>query len=167
MPPKRAAAVCRGQLTLFQCAAKKQKQSIEDSESELAISHRSESESDSEPDPDGLPDRITGSPSQENYINVDSPSGSTTIVCSQSERQLPPTDISSGPLQPPTQPKIHFPSCSFGQGRPRAFNCEWYNSFRWIEYSIQKDAAYCYPCQHFTVGIGRSEDTFRITGFRD
>ena len=45
-----------------QCAAKKQKQSIEDSESELASqegdldSHRSESESDSEPDPDGLSD---------------------------------------------------------------------------------------------------------------
>ena len=39
MPPKRAAAVCRGQLTLFQCAAKKHKQSIdptEDSKSELA-----------------------------------------------------------------------------------------------------------------------------------
>ena len=62
MPPKRAAAVWRGQLTLFQGAVKKQKQSIEDSESELASqegdldSHRSESESDSEPDPDGLSD---------------------------------------------------------------------------------------------------------------
>ena len=58
MPPKRAAAVCRGQLTLVQCAAKKQKQSIdptEDSEGELASqegdldSHRSKSKSGSEP----------------------------------------------------------------------------------------------------------------------
>ena len=71
---------CSVQGTAYtQCAAKKQKQSIEDSESELASSHRSESESDSEPDPDGLSDRITGSPSQENYINVDRPSGSTSI----------------------------------------------------------------------------------------
>ena len=122
----------------FQCAAKKQKQSIEDSESELASSHRSESESDSEPDPDGLSDRITGSPSQENYINVDRPSGSTTIVNAKAPHQLCVHSLSdsSGPLQPPTQPKIHFPTCSFRQGRPRAFNCEWYNSFRWIEYSI-------------------------------
>jgi len=89
----------------------------------------------------------------------------TSAVCPQSERQLPPTDISSGPLQPPTHPKI--PTRSFGQGRPCAFNCGWYDSFRWIEYSIQKDAAYCYPCRHFTVGIGRGEDTFRITHFRD
>ena len=120
MPPRRAVAVYRGQLTLFQCAAKKQKQSIdpiEDSENELASqegdpdSHRSESKSDSEPNPDGSSDQITGSPSQENYITVNRPSGSTTIivnakamqqspsaVCPQSERQLPPTDISSGPL---------------------------------------------------------------------
>ena len=138
MPPKRAAAVCRGQLTLFQCAAKKQTQSIdptEDSERELASqegdldSHWSKSESVSEPDPDGSSDRITGSPSQENYITVDRPSGSTTIivnakaiqqspsaVCPQSERQLPPTDISIGPLQPTTRPKIYFPTHSFGQG---------------------------------------------------
>ena len=81
-------------------------------------SHQSKSESDSETDPDGSSDLITGSPSQENYITVDRPSGSTTIianakaiqhspsaVCPQSERQLPPTE-----------PKIHFPTHSFGQG---------------------------------------------------
>ena len=187
MPPKRV-AVSRGQLTLFQCAAKKQKRSsdpIEDRESELESqegeldSNQSESETESEPDSSDL---ITDSPShmgQDNYITVDRPSGSTTIivnakaprqspsVCPQTKQHLPPTDLSSGPLQLPTQPKINFPTRSFGQGRPRAFNCEWYKSFRWIEYSIQQDAAFCYACRHFTTGIGRSENTFRITGFRD
>ena len=187
MPPKRA-AVSRGQLTLFQCAAKKQKQSTnptKDSESELEHqdreldSDRSKSESESESDPDGSSDQIADSPCQENYINVNRPSGSTTIivnakpiqqspsVCLQSKQHLPPTDISHGPLQPPTQPKIQFPMRSFGQGRPRAFNCEWYKSFCWIEYSIQQDAAYCYPCRHFIIGTGRSENTFRLSGFRD
>ena len=68
-------------------------------------SDRSVSESESESDPDGSSDRITDSPSQENYITVDS----TTIivnaktlqqspsVCPQSRQQLPPIDISSGP----------------------------------------------------------------------
>ena len=36
-------------------------------------------------------------------------------MCPQSERQLPPTDISSGPLQPPTQPKIHFQLIPLGK----------------------------------------------------
>jgi len=81
--------VSRGQLTLFQCAAKKQKQSInptKDSESELEHqdreldSDRSKSESESESDPDGSSDQIADSPCQENYINVNRPSGSTTII---------------------------------------------------------------------------------------
>lgn len=36
-----------------------------------------------------------------------------------------------------------------------------------MEYSVQKDAVFCYPCRHFAVSSGRSEKTFTETGFRD
>ena len=102
-----------------------------------------ESEFKSKRNPDGLSDRVTNSSCQENFIYVDRLSGSTTIivnanakqqspsVCQQSRafgQQVPPMDISSGPLQPPTQPRIHFPACSFGQGQPRAFLHSWYRN---------------------------------------
>ena len=76
-----------------------------------------------------------------------------------------PTDISSGPLQCPKQPKIRFPARSFGQGRPRAFNSEWYKNYKWIEYSRERDAAFCYPCRHFGGRNGVSRKHLRLLGF--
>ena len=47
----------------------------------------------------------------------------------------------------PIQPDIRFPTINH-----RSFNIEWYKEFSWVEYSISKDAAYCFVCRHFSTG---------------
>ena len=39
--------------------------------------------------------------------------------------------------------------------------------YSWLEYSVKRDACFCYPCRLFTCGEGRSHNTFTDTGFRD
>ena len=78
-----------------------------------------------------------------------------------------PSDIATGRHQSPMQPTLKFPGRSFGTGRPRSFNSGWYSSFPWLEYSVECDAAFCYPCRIFSVGAGRSDSAFTQVGFRD
>ena len=78
-----------------------------------------------------------------------------------------PSDIASGHHQSPVQPRLKFPGRSFGSGRPRSFNSDWYTQFLWIEYSVERDAAYCYPCRLFHVGATRGDSAFVQGGFRD
>lgn len=79
----------------------------------------------------------------------------------------PPSDLAVTPNESPTQPKINFPSRKFGMGRPRSFNGDWYKTYQWLEYSIERDAAFCFPCRMFKVGSSRCESTFTLTGFRN
>ena len=81
---------------------------------------------------------------------------------------IPVTDIAAGPHQPPpVQPIVNFPSRIFGS-KKRSFNCEWYKLYPWLEYSKEKDAAYCYPCRFFTIsGSGKSDVAFTRNGFHD
>ena len=61
------------------------------------------------------------------------------------------------------------PQCRrrFGS-KKRSFNCEWYKLYPWLEYSKEKDAAYCYPCRFFTMsGSGKSDVAFTHNGFYD
>ena len=58
-----------------------------------------------------------------------------------------PSDVASERHQTPFQPRLGFPGQSFGSGRPRSFNSGWYMRFPWIEYSVECDAAFCYPCR--------------------
>ena len=79
----------------------------------------------------------------------------------------PATDIAAGAHQPPVQPIMNFPSQTFGS-KKRPFNCEWYKLYPWLEYSKEKDAAYCYPCHFFTIsGSGKSDVAFTHNGFQD
>ena len=78
-----------------------------------------------------------------------------------------PSDIASGRHQSPFQPMLKFPGRSFGSGRPRSFNSGWNARFPWIEYSAERDAAFCYPCRLFYVGVGRGDNAFTHVGFRD
>ena len=51
-----------------------------------------------------------------------------------------------------------------------SFNPSWFSQCNWLEYSVQKDAAFCFPCRWFgasSIGCSRPETTFTITGFRD
>jgi hypothetical protein len=70
---------------------------------------------------------------------------------------------SSGPLQPLS---FTFPLTDCGKQK-RGFVKDWFKKFPWIEYSVLTDAAYCFPCRHFSCRSGYSETLFTDTGFRD
>ena len=66
-----------------------------------------------------------------------------------------PSDLAAVPTESPTQPKIIFPLRKFGMRRPHGFSREWYRSYQWLEYSVERDAAFCFPCRMFKVGSSR------------
>jgi hypothetical protein len=65
----------------------------------------------------------------------------------------------------PCQPKISFPLTHFGK-QERAFSAKWYTGRHWLEYSIEKDAAFCFPCRKFSLSSSTGEYAFRMSGFR-
>ena len=75
-------------------------------------------------------------------------------------------DIACGPEEKPTQPYIKFPAHQIGL-KKRSFNPRWYSVHHWIEYSIQRDAVYCYPCRLLTTNPGRSDPAFVYVGYSD
>ncbi|KAM3690878.1 hypothetical protein ACJW31_09G152900 [Castanea mollissima] len=56
-----------------------------------------------------------------------------------------------GPCRPP-----HDYPVSYFSGKPRRFRVEWYENRNWLEYSIAKDAAFCFYCYLF------GKDGFRL-----
>jgi hypothetical protein len=48
----------------------------------------------------------------------------------------------------------------------RSFQAEWFQRFKWLEYSKNADAAFCYPCRQFR-SLGSKENAFTSTGFRN
>ena len=77
-----------------------------------------------------------------------------------------PGDISSGRAEGPTQPsRIIFPTKCFGT-KQRSFRPAWYDSHKWLEYSISQDAAYCFCCRMFPPPNKRALDiAFTSTGY--
>lgn len=62
-------------------------------------------------------------------------------------------DISRSRHHPPTQPKLRsYPK----NNENRSFMVKWYDNRPWLEYSINKDASYCYYCRHFGVPASSS-----------
>ncbi|CAH1114521.1 unnamed protein product [Psylliodes chrysocephalus] len=67
----------------------------------------------------------------------------------------------------PSQPKEGFKYTTMGDRR-RSFQVNWYDSFRWLEYSIRADSAFCYYCRLFaSERKGCAEETFLRTGFKN
>ena len=68
----------------------------------------------------------------------------------------------------PCQPYEHdFPQTKIG-GLMRWFNPKWFKEYgSWLEYSIEKDAAYCLYCYLFRqdVGMQSGGDSFVTKGF--
>ena len=66
----------------------------------------------------------------------------------------------------PCQPRDHsFPQSDFS-GMSRRFNPLWFNKYSsWLEYSVNKDAAFCLYCYLFPEIGGK--DAFVSTGFRN
>lgn len=79
-----------------------------------------------------------------------------------------PSDIAARPNQSPIQPILQYPVTILG-GKRRSFNSLWYKKYRWLEYSRERDAVYCFPCRFFGTcnGLGRGTNTFTQVGFRD
>ncbi|KAJ8887230.1 hypothetical protein PR048_013445 [Dryococelus australis] len=51
----------------------------------------------------------------------------------------------------PKQPAInYFPLRVFGMQK-QSFYKTWYNLFSWLEYSVSRDAMFCFPCRHFAL----------------
>jgi hypothetical protein len=72
-------------------------------------------------------------------------------------------------LKGPCQPKGHNYPRRMINGRSRSFQEDWFKDNPWLEYSVDKDAAYCFYCYLFkqprpeNYGI----DAFTVIGFRN
>jgi hypothetical protein len=66
----------------------------------------------------------------------------------------------------PCQPWNHdFPIRIIG-GKPRRFLPDWFGEFKWLEYSVEKDAAFCFVCYLFKHTLNSSGgDAFVNEGF--
>lgn len=74
-------------------------------------------------------------------------------------------DISSSVQDDPVQPRNHkFPRRYFGN-KQRSFNPMLFDKYVWLEYSISRDAVFCYACRFFS--LGSANDIFVKTGYRD
>jgi hypothetical protein len=73
--------------------------------------------------------------------------------------------IKAGPYRPPVS---NYPK-SGKQNHLRSFQPSWYNLFpSWLEYSREKDAAFCLPCFLFNKPSGHAtQRVFTIDGFRN
>ena len=81
-----------------------------------------------------------------------------------------PKDIAESVDSLPAQPvKSKYPFTMFSRV-PRCFNAAWYKQHKWLEYSVERDACYCYPCRLFgsksAVGRSRPEQVFILTGLK-
>ncbi|XP_011407407.1 PREDICTED: zinc finger MYM-type protein 1-like [Amphimedon queenslandica] len=76
-----------------------------------------------------------------------------------------PRDIAKGLEDKPVQPhNITFPK---NKENGRSFSSMRYQKHAWLEYSVSKDAAYCYPCRFFSAGIHKSDECFISIGYRN
>ena len=72
-------------------------------------------------------------------------SSSFSVVVTSRYHSAWPNDIAQNSQQGPVQPKgFKYPSSVFGSVR-RSFTCNWFEKYCWLEYSILKDAAFCFP----------------------
>uniref|UniRef100_A0A1X7SJW7 TTF-type domain-containing protein n=2 Tax=Amphimedon queenslandica TaxID=400682 RepID=A0A1X7SJW7_AMPQE len=88
------------------------------------------------------------------------PAITTTTTTSISN---PPRDIAQSKGDPPKPTGIKFSLHLFGSSK-RSFQASWYANFKWLEYFIERDAAFCYPCRFFGVS---PNPALVSTGFRD
>ena len=59
-----------------------------------------------------------------------------------------PSDISQDKNSNLARPNYNR-SCLKKDIHGKTFSFNWYVSYEWIEYSIEKQAAYCFCCRHF------------------
>ena len=95
------------------------------------------------------------------------PIAPTPTSSSNSHMHTPPVDIAQDKSEIPQQPtSIQFPIREYGGSSKRrsSFQVSWYNEFPWIEYSIERDAVFCFPCRFFGVA---PDNSLTLVGFCD
>ena len=93
------------------------------------------------------------------------------VVANSSLPSVGPSDIAQTPAFPPVRPtNARFPTTMFFN-KARSFNPLWYKKYNWLEYSVEMDACFCYPCRMFGAQGSqfgsRPESTFTLNGYRD
>ena len=182
-PSTSASGNC-GHLTLFDCGAKRRRLNlshcpelaIEDDCADVGdpdcVSSAQAQQTDSDTETDQSPRIAIDADSVPINLVEEVPTSGTTgtlpleppNVPSTSQQQHcahtpKPSDISSSPSDKPTQPNrltTKFPSTIMGN-KKRSFNPDWFRTYSWLEYSAERDAAFCFPCRHFSMGSGRAE----------
>lgn len=91
-------------------------------------------------------DSSTTSKSSLNFSSVSLSQGSVALLSSSTSTVLPHDS---------------YPSRMFGSSK-RSFPSSWYNHFEWLEYSVEKDRVYCFPCCFFGV---HCDPCLTVTGF--
>uniref|UniRef100_A0A667WAX6 TTF-type domain-containing protein n=1 Tax=Myripristis murdjan TaxID=586833 RepID=A0A667WAX6_9TELE len=73
--------------------------------------------------------------------------------------------LCDGPHRPALK---KYPSTQFGN-QQRSFNRGWLDLYSWLEYSVIKNASFCFACRHFLSGGHgfHSESTFTVSGYRN
>lgn len=84
--------------------------------------------------------------------------------CIPKNRSLFRDYVKSGPIQPRLS---DYPTRSFGN-KQRRFQVQWFDKYKWLEYSISKDSAFCFVCRSFgSITSSKSFDTFNSNGYSD
>ncbi len=69
----------------------------------------------------------------------------------------------------PRQPKLlKFPVRNPKSKKTKCFHVSWYQKFHWLDYDVEKDAAFCYCCTKFSSKISSASSassTFTRTGY--
>ena len=81
----------------------------------------------------------------------------------------PSSDITSRPDEKPVQPNpvtFCYPLKRIGQ-QNCTFNPKWFSTYSWLEYSVERDAAFYFPCHYFSTKSGKNKDVFTNNGFSD
>lgn len=73
--------------------------------------------------------------------------------------------IDTGPFQPYLDV---YPRTQFGK-QNRSFSKTYYKEYAWVEYSLKKDAVYCFACRIFGIGdlVSKESSTFTRQGLNN
>ena len=93
--------------------------------------------------------------------------GPSSSNASMSSLSTGPSDIAHDQNQSPVQPVLRsFPPTQV-KGQKRSFNSSWYKTYPFLEYSVQEDAVYCFPCRLFPSPSSKAEMTFTEKDLRN
>lgn len=92
-----------------------------------------------------------------------SPVPPPTCAVPKQPAQLP-SDLNSNA---PSQPVLgSYPKRAFATTL-RSFNPAWYRTRPWLEYSVERDACFCFPCRKYGSIVNERDVVFTLTGFNN